>query len=117
MNLEKKVGRRRTLQLIGMGSLTAVGLVGCGGGEESGGGGGGGGAAADGTGCNTPVPAEAQSLRTTLNYVEQSAVAGSNCSNCAQYKEAQYGECGGCNLFAGPVQPNGHCVSWAAKAG
>ena len=39
-----------------------------------------------------------------------------NCANCAQYVEGQYGDCGGCNLFSGPVQPQGHCLSWAAQA-
>jgi len=27
----------------------------------------------------------------------------------------KYKECGGCKLFAGAVNPEGNCLSWAAK--
>jgi hypothetical protein len=40
-----------------------------------------------------------------------------NCANCRFYNApAQEGECGGCQLFAGKVHPNGYCQSWFAKA-
>lgn len=112
---DTKLGRRRTLQIIGMGSLTATGLLtlaGCGKSE------GGGGAApqeAAGTGCNSPIDQQAQTLRTSLQYKDQSEKPDQKCSTCAQYIEAKYGDCGGCKLFGGPVQPNGNCLSWAPK--
>ncbi|HJL04147.1 MAG TPA: high-potential iron-sulfur protein [Polyangiaceae bacterium LLY-WYZ-15_(1-7)] len=113
---DNKLGRRRALKVLGIGGVTAFGLfsAACGGGEEGGGGGGGGGG--DSEGCGAPVDAQSQQMRTTLQYKEQSTEAGKNCANCAQYVEGQYGDCGGCNLFSGPVQPQGHCLSWAAQA-
>ena len=53
-------------------------------------------------------------MRTSLNYVDESAVAGQNCANCRFYNaSAEMAPCGGCQLFAGPVTPDGHCTSWA----
>jgi hypothetical protein len=111
---DSKLGRRATLRVLAASGLAATGLLslaGCGG-EEGGGGSGGGGA----TGCNTPVDAQSQQLRTTLQYRAVSQEQGKNCSNCAQYTAGTFGDCGGCNVFTGPVQPNGHCLSWAAMA-
>ncbi|MEM6954046.1 MAG: high-potential iron-sulfur protein [Myxococcota bacterium] len=53
-------------------------------------------------------------MRRTLQYVEQTANQEQKCSNCAQFVADQYGDCGGCNVMTGPVQPNGYCLSWAA---
>ena len=41
---------------------------------------------------------------------------GKKCSNCAQFEAGKYKECGGCKLFAGAVNPEGYCLSWAVKA-
>jgi len=73
------LGRRITLQIIGVGGLSATGLMplaGCGG-EESGGGGGGedpggGGGTEAGPSCDSEIDAQSQQLRSTLNYAEQS---------------------------------------------
>jgi len=53
--------------------------------------------------------------RQALNYVDASATPGQICSNCRLYN-VPTGEspCGGCQLFAGPVAPGGHCSSWQA---
>jgi hypothetical protein len=56
-------------------------------------------------------------MRTALQYKAASDQEGKNCANCAQFKPGEYGDCGGCNLFTGPVNNNGHCLSWAEKAG
>ncbi len=49
-----------------------------------------------------------------LNYVEQTPNVGQNCANCALYRQPAGGEpCGGCQLFPGPVHPDGYCNSWA----
>lgn len=109
-----KITRRHSLRIIGAGSaaLGLLGLTACGGEEEAAAGGGGGGA----TGCATPLDAQSTQLRQTLQYVEQSANAEQNCANCAQFVADQYGDCGGCGVMTGPVQPQGHCLSWAAMA-
>jgi hypothetical protein len=55
------------------------------------------------------------SVRRTLNYVDQSPQAGQYCYNCRFVIEnGEYGNCQGCQLFAGPVAPQGWCSSWAA---
>ena len=37
------------------------------------------------------------------------------CSNCRFYNVPAGGSpCGGCQLFQGPVAPEGYCTSWAA---
>ncbi len=61
----------------------------------------------------------AQDLQTraTLNYVDETPIAGQRCDNCRFYnRPAGSSPCGGCQLFAGPVAPGGHCTSWAAQA-
>jgi hypothetical protein len=117
-NDETTVGRRVTLQILGVGGISAA-LVGCGGGGGGGDDHGGGGAAeeptaAAGPSCDSEIDAQSRTLRQTLNYVENSEVEGSNCANCVQYQEGAYGDCGGCAVFTGPVAANGHCSSWAA---
>lgn len=55
------------------------------------------------------------SVRRTLNYVDQTPVAGQYCYNCRfVIDNGQWGECQGCQLFAGPVAPEGWCSSWAS---
>jgi len=70
--------------------------------------------------CNDPSDYDAQSaqMRKTLQYVEKSPKEGKKCSNCMQWKPPEKeGECGGCKLFAGPVNPNGYCLSYAPQKG
>jgi hypothetical protein len=61
------------------------------------------------------LPAAELQKRTTFKYVEKTADPNKVCSNCALYKPATDGGCGGCTLFAGPVTANGYCTAWAAK--
>lgn len=50
----------------------------------------------------------------SLNYVEASPNENQTCANCALYTPPTGDEpCGGCQLFPGPVNPNGYCTSWA----
>jgi len=72
--------------------------------------------------CNDPADYDAQSaqMRKTLQYVEKTEKEGKYCSNCMQYLEkSSNGKgpsgCGGCKLFAGPVNPKGYCLSYAPK--
>lgn len=55
-------------------------------------------------------------LRQALEYVDVSPNATQVCSNCQFYTEPEAGsQCGGCELFQGPVAPGGYCNSWAAQ--
>ena len=55
--------------------------------------------------------------RTGLAYVEMSTTPDQNCLNCVQYQAAaEAGTCGTCTLVPGPINPEGWCSSWAAKA-
>lgn len=131
-----KIGRRHSLKVVGFGILGAAGLVNLAActKEESGekkapaakpaeAAGGAKEAppkqaeAAGGEGCDATLDAASTQMRTALQYKEASDQEGKNCANCAQFKPGAYGDCGGCILFTGPVQNNGYCLSWAAKAG
>ena len=55
--------------------------------------------------------------RTTLNYAQKSTFEGQKCANCVQFKApTQANTCGTCKVVAGPINPEGHCLSWAPKA-
>jgi High potential iron-sulfur protein len=59
--------------------------------------------------------ADAQ-LRASLEYRDLSPYGEKkSCSNCAFYKAGKKNECGQCTLVKGPINPLGHCNSWAAK--
>lgn len=69
--------------------------------------------------CDTSgIDEPSKSMRNTLKYVEKTPEEGKICSGCAQWKAPEGDSaCGGCNLFTGPVNPNGYCISYAPKAG
>jgi hypothetical protein len=55
-------------------------------------------------------------MRKNLKYVAKSTDEGKNCENCKFYLvDESSTECGKCQLFKGPVSPEGHCASWFAK--
>ncbi|MBA2663791.1 MAG: high-potential iron-sulfur protein [Bradymonadaceae bacterium] len=55
--------------------------------------------------------------RTTNGYVEKSTKAGQDCTNCVLYTmPAAAGQCGGCSVVAGPINPAGWCNIWVVKA-
>lgn len=61
--------------------------------------------------------AEIKKRNKIYKYVEKSKKDGQMCSNCQLYNAPKAeGECGGCQLFKGPVQDAGWCVSWVKKA-
>ncbi|SDG92025.1 Tat (twin-arginine translocation) pathway signal sequence [Dyadobacter soli] len=54
--------------------------------------------------------------RKSLGYTNKSPMPDSQCDNCKLWVPAQEGkECGGCLLFTGPVNPEGHCTYWAPR--
>jgi High potential iron-sulfur protein len=113
------VNRRRALQLIGVGIGTASGLVvlaGCKSDEPGQGKAGGqatGGTCAD----KNPGDENAKQLRKNLQYKEKAVPPEKKCGLCVQYEPGKYGDCGGCKLFGGGVNPEGGCLSFAPKAG
>ena len=55
-------------------------------------------------------------MRTQLQYVDESPDPEKLCSNCALYTAAPAeGQCGGCTVVKGPIHPDGYCTSWAPK--
>lgn len=115
MSNTEHVHRRHLLVL---GGLASLGIVGCKQDEKKKDAGTTGDAAkaTDGKGCAAPVDAKSKQMRKTLQYVEKSPKDDKNCLNCVQFIADKHGDCGGCKLFSGPVQPKGYCASWAAKA-
>lgn len=116
------IGRRRALQVIGVGITAAAAssaLVGCS--KPSApapSGGGGGGAAPAATGAcmdRVEVDEAAKNMRKILQYKEKADDPNKICTNCAQFDAGKYADCGGCKLFAGAVNPNGGCLSFAPK--
>ena len=96
-------------------------LAACGGGGNEGGGGSVAGVdVVEASSClgYATLSASDQQMRTSLNYEDESAVAGQYCANCRFYNAPDdMAPCGGCQIFSGPVSPAGHCTSWAAVVG
>jgi len=55
-------------------------------------------------------------VRRTLNYVDVTPNPGEYCHNCRFEAVGDFGDCTGCELFPGPVAPEGWCSSWIAEA-
>lgn len=120
------VGRRQALKLFGVAAAGgALILAGCNtkpaaesaAGDAAKAGSAPGSGAAGGS-CQDKVAIEPEKLqiRTVLQYMEKSNNPAKQCSSCAQYIAAQYGNCGGCKLLAGAVNPAGLCLSYAPIA-
>lgn len=57
-----------------------------------------------------------KAIRDTFKYVTKSPNPEQVCTNCNFFKEPEAGsECGGCQLFTGPVTNEGYCSQWAQK--
>ncbi len=103
-----RFNRRRALQILGAGLGAASGVLALASTEAH---------AEAALNCKTKIPVDpaAMQVRRNLQYKEKSEQPGKKCSNCAQFEAGKYKECGGCKLFAGAVNPEGSCLSWAAK--
>lgn len=54
--------------------------------------------------------------REAVAYVTVSTEADKNCANCRFMQEGnQPNGCSGCQLFKGPIAPEGNCKSWFKK--
>lgn len=101
---EPVASRRRLLGMaIGFSGAMVLGLAGC---QRR--------SAAPVCGAPDQLNDEQMSLRTSLRYTE-SAPGPETCSACAFFKAQENGACGNCELLKGPVNPQGHCVSWSRK--
>lgn len=108
-----KLNRRDFLQraaVLGAAAVAGSALVSA---CKSGGGEGGGG----GLSCTNTAGLSAAEIqtRTQFNYVDQTPDASQPCTACALWLPAGEGECGGCTLVKGPINPNGWCSSFAAR--
>lgn len=100
---------------IGTGSLLSA----CGGGETAPQGAAPGTPAATAGACAdlTGLTEQEVAMRTQLQYVEVGTDPAKHCVGCALWVAPAAGAaCGGCTLIKGPIAPEGHCISWAAKA-
>jgi hypothetical protein len=52
--------------------------------------------------------------RVSNAYVGKSTTEGKFCSNCSLFIEGR--PCGTCSLVKGPINPDGYCTAWVAKA-
>ena len=116
---DKKATRRAFLRRalsfgaasVGAGTLLAA----CGGEQE-------GGAAGEEdalAACNdvSGLSEEEKQVRQNFEYVNETPYPEKRCNNCQFYQQPEGGTvCGGCQLFAGPVSPQGYCNSWIAMA-
>lgn len=103
-----RFNRRRALQILGAGLGAASGVLALTSTDAH---------AQAAPSCKNKVPVDpaAVQMRRNLQYSEKSTTPGKKCSNCVQFEAGKYKECGGCKLFAGAVNPEGNCLSWAAK--
>jgi hypothetical protein len=66
----------------------------------------------DGDALSTPE----RTLRASNEYTENSALGPEkSCSRCQFFRAGAPEACGVCQILGGPVNPAGHCNSWAAK--
>lgn len=57
-----------------------------------------------------------RALRASNEYTESSPHGeASNCAGCQFFEAEAPQACGSCQILGGPVNPAGHCNSWAAR--
>jgi len=69
--------------------------------------------------CNdtsTLPPDDLKARVVTFAYVEAAPDPTQRCSGCELFKPAAENQCGGCSVVKGPINPNGWCKSFKAKA-
>lgn len=54
-------------------------------------------------------------IRTSLQYIDNSNQPGKQCSGCQQFVPAAPDACGTCKVVKGPINPAGYCKSFVAK--
>ena len=107
---------RRTLGL-GAASVGAGALLAACGGEQGGAEGAAGEVESDLAACGdvSGLSEDEKQLRQNFEYVNETPYPEKRCDNCQFYQQPEGDAvCGGCQLFAGPVSPEGYCNSWIA---
>ena len=124
--MNENISRKEFMQRFALMGLAVAGggslLLGCGGGEKSDTSGDGHESTAQTTNAADPCSDYSAlsetdlQMRNNLKYEATSTEPGKNCENCKFYQAPQEGaECGGCQLFKGPIHTAGYCTSWFAK--
>jgi hypothetical protein len=96
------MGRRRVLAVLGAAAVAPAALAGCGGGELT---------------CQQTagLSADQIQLRQQQHYVDRSPHQDRKCDGCRFYQRPERdGTCGGCQVVAGPIHPDGYCDLFAA---
>ena len=107
MSKDNQLSRKAFITKVSMLGLAGAGvfLKACGGGDDA--------PAADPCGDLSGLSQSDIQLRETLQYVAETPNPEQRCDNCEFWVDEQHGpQCGGCTLFAGPVNPAGWCASW-----
>lgn len=73
--------------------------------------------AGDGLNCTDTSGLDPSKIkaRESVKYVDKTPKPEQDCANCMHYKPAGDGECGGCAVVPGKINPDGWCSVWAAK--
>jgi High potential iron-sulfur protein len=61
-------------------------------------------------------PDELKARNETAQYTEQTMDATKHCSLCALFVPPAQAGCGACKVLKGPINPNGYCKLFVAKA-
>lgn len=71
----------------------------------------------DGLTCTNTSGLSPQDLatRTTFNYADRATDPNKKCNRCQLFQAAAPGQCGGCTLVKGPVNPEGGCTAFVAR--
>ncbi len=109
--MSDKIGRReaakRALMVLGAAAVAPTALAACGGEEES-----------EGLTCTDTTgltPAEI-TTRQSQQYSDSSPHQDKHCENCNFFTAGAPGQCGSCQVLKGPINANGYCNLWAARA-
>lgn len=54
--------------------------------------------------------------RTATQYVDAATDPAKKCSACMLYVAGAQGACGTCSAVKGPINPDGSCTTWVARA-
>jgi hypothetical protein len=63
------------------------------------------------------LSASVQGMRDSLEYTDSAANPAEACGGCSFFKPKKVADdCGHCEVLGGPVDVNGHCVSWTKRS-
>jgi hypothetical protein len=67
--------------------------------------------------CNDTIGMPPADLATRENnaYVDHAPDPAKQCSGCQLYQAKAEGQCGGCTVVKGPINPKGYCKLFTAK--